>query len=173
MMWLHAMPDFIFAMYAADTLYLGASFLVDSGDLRIAMTWVLVSFTLPCFSPLAVASGFVCLPWHLPVAFSSGVRLDQCMSPLWLRALAAISAILSLCVPKNRCAGLTHNGLSHLWHTNNPSGISPHTNSHANLWARLCLAPKQPYPLSVTAPFHSQHLSVFSTRLQNLYMVTT
>ena len=37
----------------------------------------------------------------------------------------SMSSTFSLRVPKNKCAGLTHDLTSHLWQTKRPSGILP------------------------------------------------
>jgi hypothetical protein len=67
---------------------------------------------------------------------------------LWLfivraRPLAAISALLSLLVPRNRCVGSTHNRTSHVWHTHSPGGISPYASMYAcrctSIFLRLIL----------------------------------
>src|SRR5262245_37786415 len=50
-----------------------------------------------------------------------------------------------------------------------PSGIGPLASSHANRWAAVfLLAPtrKEPYPLIVFVPVHSQQSPDLSTRLQ-------
>lgn len=41
------------------------------------------------------------------------------------RPLAPLSRMFSACVPRNRCAGLTHGGLSQECRTQSPAGISP------------------------------------------------
>ena len=41
------------------------------------------------------------------------------------RPLRFASSALSEGVPRNKCSGLTHGGLSHLWQANNPPGIGP------------------------------------------------
>ena len=90
------------------------------------------------------------------------------------RPFIAISSILSLCVPRNRCFGFTQGGLSHLCKTQSLSFILPWNNNHENLWARhiLFLNLNHPYPdrLSTEAVQiqQSSDLSIFDI---NLFMV--
>jgi hypothetical protein len=60
---------------------------------------------------------------NLEFAQSSGLCLGA-------RRFSFMSAMLSACVPRNRWDGLTHDGLSHRWHTHIPSAIGPLCNSH-------------------------------------------
>lgn len=125
--------------------------------------------------------------WHIPYSsaitrpvrlstniFStfSGVNLDQgARDPRTSRLFASISAVLSRIVPRNKWSGLTHAGMSHLWQTTNPNGISPLCSIHENRCA-LCSffldMRKRPWPKSDFAPSHSQQVSVFSTLAQKL-----
>lgn len=80
-------------------------------------------------------------------------------SPRRLRRLEALSAMLSAAVPRNRCSGLTQHGLSHMWHTIMPGGMSPMNSAYDALCA-LRVRPLwliAPYPLSNRPAVHSQH----------------
>lgn len=68
---------------------------------------------------------------------------------------AILSSLLSLCVPRNKCAGLQQGGLSHVWHTNLPHGISPFQRVNTILCASQ--VPSLPYPPADLFPGHSQH----------------
>jgi hypothetical protein len=60
------------------------------------------------------------------------------------------SIMLSLCVPRKRCAGFTHRLLSHLWQTKSFFGISPLNANQETLWAKAMLfavVRKTPYPV--------------------------
>jgi hypothetical protein len=110
----------------------------------------------------------------------NGCPLLQCVFLwLWSRPLRSLSCILSAAVPSQRCEGLTHILLSHLWHTCNPAGIGPKCRIKEKRWAdsfrHLLLdnrdaPPNTPYPLRYLHPRHSQHsVSVFTETLrQNL-----
>ena len=93
--------------------------------------------------------------WFDPMHVLLGGGLDA-------RFLRMQSLELSLCVPANRWVGFTHNGVSHLWQTKCPSGISPINAIYATLceyvWLRVGLLRRAntPYPF-VEAPVHSQH----------------
>ena len=57
------------------------------------------------------------------------------------RFLACMSLLLSAGVPRNRWDSRTQAGLSHLWQTSIPSGISPLSNSQARRCVPTMLGP--------------------------------
>lgn len=72
-----------------------------------------------------------------------------------------MSRRFSACVAKNKCAGLTHSLISHLWHTHMPRGMAPLVLSQATRWARrvrlVSGSDVLPYPDPAMPPVHSQH----------------
>lgn len=84
--------------------------------------------------------------------------------PLSLRSL---SLLLSDGVPRNKCFGFVHSGLSHLWQTNIPRGISPKWSIQDTRLAGAfsCMPPRRimPYPNGCFAPIHFQHPSCLMT----------
>ena len=84
---------------------------------------------------------------------------------LWSRPLASLSRLLSVYVPRNRCLGLTHPLLSHLWHTHRSPGSVWFSSIQAIRCAmNIHLLPFHvahlPYPFACLAPIHSQHSSM-------------
>lgn len=135
-----------------------------------------LSFACNCIVPFCVLSGCCLIPFALPRARFFGRHRVQCTSPAIFfpppRPLRSLSLALSRSVPMNRCKGLTHEGVSHLWQTIDPSGIEPKLSAQENLCATtvLRLMPKCPYPSRVLDPFHVQQESSpldLSTNLQN------
>jgi hypothetical protein len=84
---------------------------------------------------------------------------DLCLSPCIDLPFAAISRMLSSFVPRNRCSGHIHGGVSQRWSTPNPSGIGPSISSHTRCVTSLVrfFAETQPYPWVSHEPAHSQH----------------
>lgn len=85
------------------------------------------------------------------------------------RPLATQSRVLSSTVPRNRCAGLQHGGLSHVWHTRSFRSKSPLWKAYDTrcaFTATFHRSWKIPYPSSSTALVHPQHPSRFSTFAQ-------
>lgn len=132
---------------------------------RISATFASLNLHCPWRSPFGLESGCVQEPFRAPLAVRSGRRLDQWLSPvgtfnpLVARPFATISAELSACVPRNKCSGLQHDGLSHRWHTSIPCGIGPTKIDHANRCANTRRTPslKAPYPKGVFAAVQFQH----------------
>lgn len=97
--------------------------------------------------------------------------------PLFLRVQ---SCWLSNGVPANKCSGLTHLRLSHLWQTCIFSGISLLARMYEYLCAMIgCLWVRlnSPYPLRLMCPSHSQQSPIPSpgallTFVQNLLAVS-
>jgi hypothetical protein len=92
---------------------------------------------------------------------------DGCNSPLCdpplrfrCRFLDIMSRMFSFCVPRNRCDGLQHNGLSHLWQTSFSLSMNPHVKAKANRCAGkdLLLNVTFPYPCLDFLNFQSQQL---------------
>lgn len=86
--------------------------------------------------------------------------------------LSVRSLIFSTLVPRNRCPGLQHRRLSHLWHTHRPSGASFSEYTRAIRCALHCLllSLKRPYPSLSLVDNQGQHASappVLSTLPQN------
>lgn len=104
--------------------------------------------------------------------FADGLPFSFREPPL-ARPFAFMSAILSALVPRNRCSGLQHGGLSQAWSTQRPSGIWPLCISQLTRCAPTLLRfprlPRYstPYPWE-TVPHQSQQPSVFLTFIQNL-----
>jgi hypothetical protein len=87
------------------------------------------------------------------------------------RPFAAMSRLLSALVPRNKCAGFTQAGTSHLWQTHKPAGIVPCATSYETRCADRFFPPNQrlwPYPLAFKWPVQSQQSSGprLSTRAQ-------
>ena len=85
--------------------------------------------------------------------------------------LEILSRTLSKCVPKNIWSGFTHRGLSHLWHTQRPSGSAPPCKIQDSLWAFQFFPPTLncPYPpFAVDAVHCQQPLGCFSILAKNL-----
>jgi len=86
--------------------------------------------------------------------------------------LFIISRTFSLASPKDKCFGLTHDGLSHECITY-PLLKRDRLFSYSKMkrWALSCFPSLRfinPYPSKSLAPIHNQHPSVFSTFGQNL-----
>lgn len=102
-----------------------------------------------------------------PLKESCSRSAVQCEAPERLGSLPldTQSRILSRWVPRNKCSGLQHGGLSHLWQASNPLGIDPSESANAVRWAniRCLLVSKTPYPAGFFLPFQIQQEAVFST----------
>lgn len=88
------------------------------------------------------------------------------------RIFLSLSSAFAFAVPMNKWSGFVHSGLSHLWQTCMPCGISPKCNIQDMRLAGAfsCIPPNLsiPYPNGCFAPFHFQQPSVFMTLAQNL-----
>ena len=86
------------------------------------------------------------------------------------RPLRTLSSMLSCGVPRNRCTGLVHSGLSQWWQTNRPIGIGPKWIAQETRCA-IRYVPAAglnfPYPSRCFDPNHDQHPSALTTRSQN------
>lgn len=89
---------------------------------------------------------------------------------LWpLLPLIFLSSLLSAIVPRKRCLGFTHSLLSQRCRTHSPTGIVPRESVYINRCVEKAIfflgpdlplhTPKQPYPLLIFAPLHSQQES--------------
>lgn len=75
------------------------------------------------------------------------------------RPLRILSCILSKCVPKNKCSGLTHIGLSQVCSTWAPGGmVVLLKSSYENRWDRVTtlFTLRSPYPFVERLPVHGQ-----------------
>lgn len=61
----------------------------------------------------------------ISATWSSVKRAVPVFDPRASRRFENLSLMFSCCVPKNKCLGLTHGGLSQRWHTFMPSGMEP------------------------------------------------
>ena len=71
-----------------------------------------------------------------------------------------MSAELSAAVPRKRCSGLMHGGLSQWWQTYIFGGTGlPWKSSQATRWALVRIPPEltRPYPLAFLPRVHSMH----------------
>jgi len=84
---------------------------------RMSLTPASVSFELPCRSPRG------CL---------SGCNREAFLSPTAPRPFFCMSWLLSALVPLNKCAGLQHGGLSHVWQTSRSLGMGPKVKTKAS-----------------------------------------
>lgn len=137
----------------------------------------------PCFSSnfcttlllqsKSLAMALRVFPWDRSARIFSKWA-SRFISTVWPRhrPFLTLSSMLSCGVPKNRCLGLVHSGLSQVWQTSRPSGIGPWYSSHAKRWASVLLNSlvglKVPYPFLFFAPNHGQQSSVKATLCQNL-----
>ena len=105
--------------------------------------------TDPCLHPRGTRCGIVRLPWRSPVAFPWRAA----------RPFAAMSAMFSAWLPRNKWSGLQHGGLSQRWSTNSPGGMGPRASVHATRCAPCCRAsqPTTPYPVGSLQPVQSRH----------------
>lgn len=71
--------------------------------------------------------------------------------------------------PANKCAGLTHAGVSHLWQICKPAGMEPKAHSYDSRCAYRTFPSQRiwPYPALLLAAVHSQQPADLSTRCQN------
>lgn len=95
------------------------------------------------------------------------MALSFCPSLRFPRIFCSLSTALSEGVPKNKCSGFVHSGLSHLWQTYSPCGISPKCSIQDTRLAGAfsCMPPSRiiPYPNWCFAPIHFQQPSSFTT----------
>lgn len=85
-----------------------------------------------------------------------------CLEP-FLRSLSATSWEFVLRLPINKCSGLKHGGLSHLWQIKSLLPKSNPKNIHADTRCIRRVFPSNhilPYPLLNAEPRHSQHPSL-------------
>lgn len=89
---------------------------------------------------------------------------------LWCLPLRILSCMLSFGVPKNRCDGFTHLGLSQVWQTNKSSGTGWYVSSYMIRWASRVVncfrIRNEPYPLLFKLPVHNQQPGVLSMSFQ-------
>lgn len=86
------------------------------------------------------------------------------LSPLQFLPLESMSSILSCRVPRKRCAGLQHGGLSQVWHTKRSIGNSPFAREKAITCAPIArdilgayITRMLPYPYVSQPPSQGQH----------------
>ena len=115
----------------------------------------------------------ICSTWHARhrrCPFTSLIscprRHHLCFGGVTWRPFAIASRVLSRAVPTNKCAGFTHPGTSHAWHTYSPAGTGrPCASCHAHRCANTHFGPfvpraryRRPYPYASTGrPSHITH----------------
>lgn len=135
--------------------------LPSENNCLIDATFFSFSFDTLRRDPLFNLSGCILENDLSPLGIHSGCVLLPFLSPDAVRFFSLQSLMLSACVPRNKCFGLQHGGVSHLWQTNIPSGICPLVKTQAILCESLGvpLTRNCPYPVTVVDSFHSQHSS--------------
>lgn len=122
----------------------------------------IILLIVDCLTPNCLAK-FICDKWRGAFrirSISIGVSFAfQWFEPNGILFLDAASRTLSALVPTKIWSGLTHLGLSHLWHKTSFGPNGPLKTVYATRWARCDFPSNQtnPYPSDRIPPIHSQH----------------